>query len=105
MSWDKQLTGDNSHVLSPSTYSFQLLNLFLCLQLAKLLQEGEVGGKGLRLKEVQETEELIYAVLERSACEQHTMLLWWEEVERGRRRRRRGGGRGGGEGEEEEEEG
>ena len=74
--WDKQLTGDNSHVLSPSTYSFQLLNLFLCLQLAKLLQEGEVGGKGLRLKEVQETEEFIYAVLERSACEQHTMLLW-----------------------------
>ena len=102
MLWDKHLTGDNSHVLSPSTYSFQLLNLFLRLQLAKLLQEGEVRGKGLWLKEVQETEELIYAVLERSACEQHTMLLWWEAEGRGRKRR--GGGRGGG-GEGEEEEG
>ena len=76
MSWDKQLTGDNSHVLSLSTYSFQLLNLFLRLQLAKLLQEGKVGGKGLWLKEIQETEEFIYTVLERSAREQHTMLLW-----------------------------
>ena len=59
------------------TYRFQLLNLLLCLQLAKLLQEGKVGGKGLRLKKVQETEELIYTVLEGSAGEQHTMLLWW----------------------------
>ena len=63
--------------LSHTTYCFQLLNLLLCLQLAKLLQEGKVGGKGLRLKKVQETEELIYTVLEGSAGEQHTMLLWW----------------------------
>jgi len=40
-----------------------------------LCEEGEVGGEGPWLKEVQETEELVHTVLEGSACQQYTVLL------------------------------
>ena len=58
------------------TYPFELFHLFLSLQVPKLLQEGKVGGKRTWLKEVEQTEELIHAVLERGTRQQNAVLLW-----------------------------
>ena len=73
-----------TYIQSPPTHSFQLFNLLLRLQLPKLCEEGEVGREGPWLKEVQETEELVHAVLEGSACQQYTVLLCKCGRERGR---------------------
>jgi len=67
-----------------STHCFQFFNLLFRLQLPELCEEGEVGGEGPWLKEVQETEELIHTVLEGSACQQYTVLL----CKQGRERKR-----------------
>ena len=56
------------------TYRFELFNLFLRLQVPKLLQESNMGGKGARLKEVEQTEQLLNTVLKRSACEEDPVL-------------------------------
>ena len=56
------------------TNRFQLFHLFLGLEVSKLLQEGEVGGEGVRLQEVEEAKELLDAVLQWSAGQQHPVL-------------------------------
>ena len=48
-------------------YRLEFLHLLFSPELSKLLEEGEVGGEGTGLKEVEETEELLHTVLEGSA--------------------------------------
>ena len=67
------------------THTLQLLDLIFSFQIAKLLKEGIPRGKLGWLQEVEQTEQLLYAVLEGGACQENTVLL---RRERGGRERR-----------------
>lgn len=49
--------------------------LLLSLKVSKLLHESVFWGKTCRLKKMQQAEELLHCVLERSACQQDLVLL------------------------------
>ena len=57
-----------------NAHRLEFLDLLLCLEISKLLEEGYVGGEGVGLKEVEETEQLLHAVLERGAREEDPVL-------------------------------
>ena len=56
------------------THCFELLHLLLSLEVPELLEEGNVGGEGVGLQEVEQTKQLLHAVLERGASEQDPVL-------------------------------
>ena len=67
------------------THTLQLLDLIFSFQIAKLLKEGIPRGKLGWLQEVEQTEQLLYAILQGGACQENTVLLRRERGGTGRR--------------------
>lgn len=57
------------------TYCFKLVNLLFSMEVTKLNEEAVWGGELTRLKEIQETEQLLYIVLQRCARQQNLVFL------------------------------